>query len=444
MARVLLVTVGGSPQPIITSIQKLAPDRVIFFCSSGKNGSESQVLGGGLPCELRENGQVTKKISNLPTYLKLGSRFQPDRDVVKLTNPDDAAECYRRAVETIQQLMASNKNDDIIVDYTGGTKTMSLSLGMAAIDYERDLYVTTTLRKNILSVSRGELPERVSTSSIQITRKLERLLPIFVTSSNYPAAISQLQDLLTFEVSEEARRHIRQYLECCQAFEAWDRFDHRTAFDLLEPFMRSPAIKPVLDFLKRVMHSRADIQEEFKIERLKLQYHGYEVVEDLLLNAERRAKQARYDDAVGRLYRALELLMQIHLKKRYDKTTAGMAPEELAALLPEALQHKYGSMLSSGKSRLQFGITRGYELLRDIPGDPLGALYKQYEGRLSKVLKIRNLSLFAHGFDPISQDDYQEFYETAKSFVEQAIETLAPDKIYAPRVQFPDELNGMF
>jgi hypothetical protein len=32
--------------------------------------------------------------------------------------------------------------------------------------------------------------------------------------------------------------------------------------------------------------------------------HGYEIVEDLLLNAERRAMQDRYDDAVGRLYRA--------------------------------------------------------------------------------------------------------------------------------------------
>jgi hypothetical protein len=46
--------------------------------------------------------------------------------------------------------------------------------------------------------------------------------------------------------------------------------------------------------------------------------HGYEIVEDLLLNAERRAMQDRYDDAVGRLYRALELLVQIRLLQTYD------------------------------------------------------------------------------------------------------------------------------
>ena len=109
----------------------------------------------------------------------------------------------------------------------------------------------------------------------------------------------------------------------------------------------------------------------------------FKPLEDLLLNAERRAKQARYDDAVGRLYRALELLMQVHFKKHHAITTAGVVPEELAGLLPETLQHGHASMLSSGKSRIQFGITRGYELWRDIPNDPLGALYKQYEGRLS-------------------------------------------------------------
>ena len=123
-------------------------------------------------------------------------------------------------------------------------------------------------------------------------------------------------------------------------------------------------------------------------------------------------------------------------------TTAGVVPEELAGLLQHAPQHYHDSMLASGKSRLQFGITRGYELLRDIPNDPLGALYKQYEGRLSNVLKIRNLSLFAHGFCPIEKEDYDQFYDIAGAFVEHAIKTLAPDNTSSVRIQFPDVLNS--
>ena len=42
---------------------------------------------------------------------------------------------------------------------------------------------------------------------------------------------------------------------------------------------------------------------------------GYEKVGDLLRNAERRAAQSRFDDAVARLYRALELFAQLRLRK---------------------------------------------------------------------------------------------------------------------------------
>jgi len=40
MQKILLITVGGSHQPIITSIQELKPDRVVFICSDDSNGSK--------------------------------------------------------------------------------------------------------------------------------------------------------------------------------------------------------------------------------------------------------------------------------------------------------------------------------------------------------------------------------------------------------------------
>jgi hypothetical protein len=47
MPKILLVTVGGSFQPIVTAIGTLSPDRVIFICSDGDKGSKSQVIGEG-------------------------------------------------------------------------------------------------------------------------------------------------------------------------------------------------------------------------------------------------------------------------------------------------------------------------------------------------------------------------------------------------------------
>lgn len=442
MGKVLLITVGGSPQPIITSVKELNPDRVIFFCSTGKFGTESQVLGKGFPCEIRAKGKVVEKLPNLPTYLELGDRFQAERDVAKISNPDDASECYQLASKTIRTLLQSYSPHDIIVDYTGGTKTMSLSLGMAGIDYGLSLYVTTASRRNIQSVQNGELPERVPLSSIIVERQLGQLLPELLKRYDYSASISQLANLLKLELFQDSRKRVRDSLTYCQAFEAWDRFEHQTALKLLESFERSQEIKLSLDFLKRVMCSRADIDSDFPCEQYKkFSYHGYEIVEDLLLNAERRAKQERYDDAVGRLYRALELLMQIHFKKRYSITTLGVAPEELEDKLSDETKARYANLLSSGNTRKKFGVTRGYELLRDFSDDPLGQLYKQYETRLAKVLKIRNMSLFAHGFRPINGDDYKKFNGVAVEFIDKAIKILCPSNISPTRVQFPDVLK---
>lgn len=53
MPTILFVTVGGSFQPIVTSIHSLKPDRVIFLASDGENGSKSQVIGEGTPCDMK-------------------------------------------------------------------------------------------------------------------------------------------------------------------------------------------------------------------------------------------------------------------------------------------------------------------------------------------------------------------------------------------------------
>jgi hypothetical protein len=75
MSTILLITVGGSPQPIITAIQSLNPDRTVFICSDGPRGSVSQVIGEGTPCEIRRGAEVVERLPNLPTHLGLGDRW---------------------------------------------------------------------------------------------------------------------------------------------------------------------------------------------------------------------------------------------------------------------------------------------------------------------------------------------------------------------------------
>lgn len=159
-----------------------------------------------------------------------------------------------------------------------------------------------------------------------------------------------------------------------------------------------------------------------------------------MLNAERRAVQQRCDDAVGRLFRALELLAQIRLSKEYNIQTGDVAIHKV----PEFLQPKYGSLpINSPDGKIQLGLEKSYVLLSELPDDSLGKIYQQQASKIKNALHIRNYSLFAHGFSPIMKGEYQAFSEVVVGFITSSIAILVPDKSKFQPVQFPQELDNL-
>ncbi|MBD6615638.1 TIGR02710 family CRISPR-associated protein [Komarekiella sp. 'clone 1'] len=291
MHKILFITVGGSHQPIITAIRTLEPDRVVFICSDGSKGSKSQVIGQGTPCEVRRSTEVIERLPNIPTQLELGNRFQADRDLILIQEPDDLSECYEEIKLCIQKIQQDSPNSQMMADYTGGTKSMSVGLAMASVDYQITLYVTTTVRTNIIKIERGELTGKASVVPVVVQRTIEQFLPIFLQQYNYPAAIAQLKRLLSsMSLPPETRRKIQTLYACCSGLDAWDRFEHREALELLEPQMKHSEIRQLAVFLKRVINSRGQIDKNFDSSS-GTEGHGYEIVQDLLNNAERRAAQ---------------------------------------------------------------------------------------------------------------------------------------------------------
>lgn len=264
------------------------------------------------------------------------------------------------------------------------------------------------------------------------------MLPRFLQQYNYPAAIAELNTILrSMELPIESSRRIRELRDCCLGFDAWDRFNHVDAWRSLQPYMKASEIRPLGLFLKRVISSRAAIDPNFSSTD-GMSGHGYEIVEDLLLNAERRAMQDRYDDAVGRLYRALELLVQMRLLQTYDIKTGNVDTQKL----PASLQPKYDDLaLRSRDGKLQLALTRSYVLLSELPDDPLGQLYRQYIDRIQNALQIRNYSLFAHGFTPITKTAYQNLSNVFADFIQAGIAAIVAPAQLTTAPQFPKELS---
>ena len=145
-----------------------------------------------------------------------------------------------------------------------------------------------------------------------------------------------------------------------------------------------------------------DAKEEIK------EYHAH-LLSDLINNAKRRIEEGKYDDAVARLYRVIEFIAQSKLFIKHDINTSDVD----ILLLPNELREKYKKMEENGKIRL--GLKKSYELLRDM-NEEIGKRFFENE-EIQKILSMRNNSILAHGFGPVTKEQAEKFFEVTKEFL---------------------------
>lgn len=126
MKKIIILTVGGSFQPIISSIKDNNPDFIYFLCSDDTQtvkGTWRIVCGKGRPCVPRE-----KEKKPLPSIVEQLALNQENYEVIKTTKFDNLNEMYSLSYEIIKECKKKYLDGEIILDYTGGTKTMSAGL----------------------------------------------------------------------------------------------------------------------------------------------------------------------------------------------------------------------------------------------------------------------------------------------------------------------------
>lgn len=401
----LLVTVGGSPDPLLTCVRELKPDRVIFFAS---DQTGRLVDGPGKPNE-RRCKDSTEKLDCLVALMKLQD-YQAERDRVILEDIDDVQNCYKQIQGKVCELREEGVRE-LAIDYTGGTKTMSAALLLVAVDESLEIHVTTGLRDNTQAVQRGQATRGVGVTDMRTHRHLQREVANCFRNYDYGEAHHLLRSLVRpRDLSRPLRQQLQFLAGAADALGAWDVFDHERALECIDSsvFSKSSKIRERIQKpLQRLVGLRRWLLAGGK---LPSQACGYELVEDLVLNARRRAELRRYDDAVGRYYRALEMLAQVRLKLQYGVETGNVEAEQIP------VEHR-ARYLAQGESQAKLGLLSAYSLLRDKGDSIVGPLFAQREKVLLNALTIRNNSLFAHGYQPIGPDHYRQFLEFAGEFL---------------------------
>lgn len=411
MQTLLALTVGGSCAPIVTAIRDYNPGFVIFIVSTGSRGSRAMVDGKDKPCSSEDK-------TPLPNILEQTGLPREKCEFIELDEPDALHLCYQKIRAGLGEHAARCVEWRKLADYTGGTKTMTAALIVVALESGWELSVVRGNRTDLLKVRDGtEMASLVNTWEVRARQQLEQAEILF-NQFAYASAGQLVESLMrAAPLGMELQRDIQHLVTLSRGFDAWDRFDHARAAQILTPYQSE--IVSQWKFLKTLAGQSKGT--------------GYESVFDLVRNAERRATRGRYDDAVARLYRALEMLAQVRLAQREPPLNASdLKPD----LLPEAIRSKYAAR----EGKIKLGLQENYDLLDELE-DPLGKTFAPERKKILATLEKRNASILAHGITPCNETIYNEMHAETLRLLNEGLKAFNI-KVESP--QFPQIKQGKF
>ncbi|AUW94338.1 CRISPR-associated protein [Sulfobacillus thermotolerans] len=406
---VLIITVGGSPDPILSAWRSLQPEFTIFVCS------EDNTTTG----EAGSYRYVTDKNPRAITISKTLS-LAPESYTIQLVPTDDLVTAYHLIKQTLQQFHVTYPNATLHANYTGGTKSMSAALVLAASEAEYvKVSVMAGARNDLIKVSAGtESLQPVEMSEVQTQRDASLMLSHW-QSYSYESAAQGLDNLLNGLANMHLRSELTYARAISRAFQLWDRFQHQDALATLAIFEKkmTSALRAYYIDLKELTHSNKPLIGRF----LQLW--------DLWLNAQRRAAQQRYDDAIGRCYRLIEASGQWILGM-YDIDSSKVEMETIAPYAEDL-------GINMGKEGpYKLALMQIWTLVPHIHKGPLSMVIKEQKGAMQNLLSIRNHSLCAHGFSPISQDEWNQW----NTWLEQVFIPALKDEAASYVKRFPKQL----
>ena len=412
MKKVLLVSVGGSPAPIIHSINVQKPDYLILYASAG-----SRITA------------VEQVLPALDIPIK-------DREFIMTPDEQDLEKSVAAILTRVPEILKvwGVTYDDLAADYTGGTKTMSASVVLALSRHiDTFTYIGGTERNKqglgVVIDGREQMLYLKNPWNVLAVNSLNDIELLFNRCRYIPAA-----DLAAEAIRKSpARKQLFEGVRAAAlAFNLWDSFHYdraRSELKRCESLFRSLAAETAKESVRQFysdIEASLPILESICIEQdaiiksspksgNKPIVDGTAILRDLIANAIRRGEvEHKHDDAVARLYSAIEKMAKLKLKIAHgidnSDVDVAMIPEPFRGEIVFACQNEREGGI------VQLPLHKSYQLLEAL-GDSLGIAYKNSSDDLKKVLTIRNKSLLAHGYEPVKPETYEKMLAIAMSFL---------------------------
>jgi CRISPR-associated protein (TIGR02710 family) len=378
---ILVCTVGGSHQPILTALNSRPWDRVVFVCSAPTPESRGSA---GMVTEAVEIPGAEARPAHRIDPIPVQAGLEEGRWEIVEVPPDEPDRAFRDLVDRLRPLAGGGAR--LVADYTGGTKSMSAALFLAALEVDAQLQLVSGRRSDLVRVV--DLTERdiaIGTRRVAAAREFGRLAAgwgRFAYQEVAEGFARVRDDLKAAGLPRDELGRFNRAQELSDAFAAWDRFDHKKAAGCLKKSL----------YKDLEIGGRTDWFElASALARGQDSPWGALHLADLWRSAQRCAERGRYDDAVARLYRLWEAIAQWLLRHDCAIDTAV----------------------------IKTGLRQSWDLYLHLRPDGAAASFWRRVGedrrseldRLSERLSIRNNSILAHGWNAVTPAGWNSLSE---------------------------------
>ena len=423
----LILTIGLATEPSIKRINTLKPD-LVYFIHSKKS---------------KENALFIIEETGIDNFL-----FK------QLSDHESVDDSFLKSLECIRELKEDNYN--VIGDFTVGTKPMVAGLVMACIEEKCDYkYLgesSEDSRENEMGPVRSgeeknkdqENPyENYAINEFKSGREFFDKYQFLAARENFIKAEEKLK-------YSDLKERSKLFIKIVNFYDSWDKFNDEIKIedeygkfkniklndylsDILNKIESDESLKAY--FKEEIPHFYSQMKRNKIFLDKKISSDGNIVknipyyLPDLLNNAQRRIKEGKYDDAVARLYRALELIAQLRLNQSRLINKDELNKKKSFYVIKDAVKNKANkteiaelrnkniAKFKSNNKHMNIDLGSSYALLNilsryrsDDFSKSTQKLVKNFY-RVQDIFQLRNTSILAHGLKPINKNDAKKLYK---------------------------------
>lgn len=386
--KILFITVGTG------DIERLEESLFTPLRKSIRRGEWQEVVL--LPS--RETAHTASRLQKELADLRIVMAPLPEPDLEN--NADQSYAHFERVIA--ERIAAGTPAQQMVADFTRGTKAMSAALVLAASRHGIvHLRYIAGQRCKVGSVIAGTEELREFCTTVSSGHRLLDQARLLLEQGNFAAVLTMLPDpdnpmaaLWPEDVLELSR-----FGRALAAFYgAWDRLDYTEAGKLLAqglppcPDTHWECFVPNRAAIRHVRYLAEPMPKSTEACANWVQTRAV----DLLANGERRIRHRQFEDAYLRAYRVLELVGQARLFA-HGLDSSQLPPEHPAVQrLKSRLKEHEGGFGIDRKTKKYTAARELTARLLKVLGDPMGSrVLKLGEGNF---VKARNRSLLIHGF----------------------------------------------